>query len=84
MRWLLQEYGCSTHIPQEQQIEYYKMITEICKSMDAPYCLWAFNNGDFGICIWAEGDRYVTPGATYEETYAGHRINTELVKITTE
>ena len=37
-----------------------------------------------GICIWAENDRYVTPGATYDETCAGHRINTELVKITTE
>lgn len=84
VRWMLQEYGCSTYIPQEQQIEYYKMVTETCKSMEVPYCLWAFNAGDFGICIWAEDDKFLTPGASYGETCAGHRINTELVKITTE
>lgn len=82
VRWMLQEYGCSTYIPQEQQIEYYKMVTETCKSMDAPYCLWAFNAGDFGLCIWAEDDKFLTPGATYSETCAGHRINTELTIIT--
>lgn len=84
VRWMLQEYGCSVHIPQEQQIEYYKMVTETCKSMDTPYCLWAFNAGDFAVCVWAEDDSLLTPGATYDETCAGHRINTELVKITTE
>ncbi len=84
VRWMLQEYGCSTYIPQEQQIEYYKMVTETCKSMGTPYCLWAFNAGDFGLCIWAEDDKFLTPGATYNETCAGHRINTELAKITTE
>lgn len=84
VRWMLLEYGCSIHIPQEQQIEYYKMVTQTCKSMDTPYCLWAFNAGDFAVCVWADGDELLTPGATYEETCAGHRINTELVKITTE
>jgi len=84
VRWMLQEYGCSTYIPQEQQMEYYKMVTETCKSMGTPYCLWAFNAGDFGLCIWAEDDKFLTPGASYDETCAGHRINTELAKITTE
>lgn len=84
VRWMLLEYGCSIHIPQEQQIEYYKMVTQTCKSMDTPYCLWAFNAGDFAVCVWADGDELLTPGATYDETCAGHRINTELVKITTE
>lgn len=84
VRWMLQEYGCSTYIKEEEQESYYTMITAACKAMKVPYSLWAFNAGDFGVCIWAEDDKFVTPDAVYTTTGAGHRINTALVKITTE
>ena len=84
VRWMLQEYGCSTYIKQDEQESYYQMIIDTCKSMEIPYSLWAFNAGDFGLCIWAEGNKFDTPGAAYEETCAGHRINKALAELTTK
>lgn len=84
VRWMLQEYGCSTYIKQDEQESYYKMIIDTCKSMGIPYSLWAFNAGDFGLCIWAEDNKFDTPDAIYEETCAGHRINKALAELTTE
>lgn len=84
VRWILHEYGCATYIPEDQQEAYYGMVIDSCKSIGVPYCLWAFNAGDFGICIWADDDKFVTPGAVYDKTGAGHRINTKLAEITTE
>lgn len=84
VRWMLQEYGCATYIRQDEQESYYRMIIDACKSMRTPYSLWAFNAGDFGLCIWAEGDKFDTPDAVYEETCAGHRINKALADLTTE
>ena len=84
VRWMLQEYGCATYIRQDEQESYYRMIIDACKSMGIPYSLWAFNAGDFGLCIWAEGNKFDTPDAVYEETCAGHRINKALADLTTE
>ncbi len=84
VRWMLMEYGCTAYPPQEQQLEYYRAVVDLCKEFEVPRVHWAFNVGDFGICIWGPIEKFVTPGAEYEDTGFGHRINTGLRDITTE
>lgn len=83
VRWMLQEYGCSTYYSQKQQADYLKIQVDTCKELGVPYCHYAFNVGTFGVCLWEE-DGYQTPGAPYRKTHAGHLINTELTQITTD
>ena len=48
-----------------------------------PYAYHSFNGTSFGICnIEKFTEDFITPGATYEETCAGHKINVELRDIT--
>jgi hypothetical protein len=83
VRWMLQEYGCANQVGAAQQNEIVKAIVDKCKEYGVPYAYHSFNGTSFGICnIEKFTEDFITPGATYEETCAGHKINVELRDIT--
>lgn len=86
VRWMLQEYGCVNQIGAGQQNEYVKAVVDILKEYGVPYSYHSFNGTYFSICDYEKGDGnvFITPGAEYEATSGGHKINIALRDITSK
>ena len=83
LRWMLQEMGTVTSLDNESILGYSKLIVDECLAKNVSWAHYGFSCNTYSLVLYADDAYCYTPGATYDMTPAGHKINRELVNILT-
>lgn len=83
LRWMLQEMGNVISLENESILGYNRLIVNQCLERNVSWAQYAFSSNVYSLVLYNDDEKYYTPGAIYDMTPAGHKINRELANILT-